>query len=146
MGTHGSPPYESSRLMGPPPQRIKQRSSVCRSGSRVRSRLPLPEPLGQDIFGPATNLHALVQGRGIGPAVGKQVVPRDQFAGFRLDGLADSLEPRRAAVLRLVQIDHRGPGALSAVGGVNVEIIAAGLERVGMRLELLARRVALTLQ
>src|SRR5207253_2132007 len=32
------------------------------------------------------------------------------------------------------------------VGGVNVKIIAAGLERVGVRLELLARRVALTLQ
>ena len=95
---------------------------------------------------PAPHLHALVKRRRIGPAVGQQIVPREQLAGFRLDGLADRLEPRRAALLGLVEIDHRGPRPLPAARGVDIEIVAARLERVGVRLELLAGRIALALE
>ena len=83
---------------------------------------------------------------GLGRPSGSRLFHASSLPRFRLDRLADRLEPRRAAILRLVQIDHRRPRALAGVGGVHIKVIAAGLERVGVRLEFLARRVALALQ
>src|SRR6478672_5173902 len=115
-------------------------------GNKARSaRGPLPEPFGQHIFGALADLHPLVKRRRIGAAVGSQVIPREQLADFGLDGLADRLEPGRPAVLRCVQVDHRGPGTLPGIRRVDVEVISAGLERIRMRLEFLARRIALAL-
>ena len=79
-------------------------------------------------------------------AVRKQIVPGEQLAGLWLDRLSDHPEPGRSAVLGRVQIDHRGPGSLSGLGGVDVEVGAARLERVGVRFELLPRRIALALK
>ena len=127
-------------------QRLAKLAAELEGRAHAYVRGPLPEPFGQHIFGAAADLHALVKGRGIGPAVGQQVVPREQLAGFGLDGFADRLEAGGAAVLGLIEVDHRRPGALAGVGGVHVKVVAAGLERVGVRLELLAGRVALALQ
>src|SRR5437868_1369952 len=84
--------------------------------------------------------------RRIGPPVREQVVPCEQLAGLRLDLLADQLEARSAAVVWLVQIDHRRPGPLPTLGGMQVVIIPARLERVGVWLELLSRCIALALR
>ena len=139
-------PLVKAEIMEPPPKRIKLPAAVGRTDSTVGSRRPRSEPFGQHIFGAAADLHPLVQGRGVRAAVRQQIVPGEQLAGFRLDRLADGLEPRRAAVLRLVEIDHRRPGTLPNFGGVDVEIIATRLERVGVRFELLPRRITLPLQ
>src|SRR4029078_12051317 len=71
---------------------------------------------------------------------------RQQLAGFRLDGLAAGLEPGRAAVLRFVEIDHRGPAPLPASFSMDEEIVDAWVERIGMRPEFLPWRIALALQ
>jgi len=107
---------------------------------------PLPEPFGQNILGAAADLHSLVKGRRIGLSVRQQVIPGKKLSCLRPDGLADRLETRGAALIRFVEVNHRRPGSLAAGGGVQIEIVAAWLERVRVRPELLPRRLTLSLQ
>src|SRR6185503_3333411 len=119
--------------------------TAATTGPNSRSAGAFAKPFGDDVLGPAPDLHALMEGRGVGPAVGQQVVPGDELARLRLDRLTNRLEPRGSAVLGLIEIDHRRPGPLPGVGSVKIKIVSARLERVGVRLELLPRRVALPL-
>src|SRR5206468_12386004 len=92
------------------------------------------------------HLHSLVNSRRIWRAVGQQVVPGQKLAGFGLNRLAHRLEPRGSTVLGLVEIDHRGPAALAPAFGVDEKVVAAGVERVRMRPELLPGSIALSLE
>src|SRR4029079_14607644 len=82
--------------------------STSASGTDPGQRV-LPEPFGQHIFGALADLHPLVERGRVRAAVRQQVIPSEQLPRFRLHRLADDFEAGRAAILRLVQIDHRGP-------------------------------------
>ncbi|VVT13056.1 membrane hypothetical protein [Sphingomonas sp. EC-HK361] len=107
--------------------------------------VPLAEPFGDDVFHPLHHRHALVQGRGVGAAVGAHVVPREQQPARRRHADARLGKPRRPALLDIVQVDHRGPCPLAAALAHLGPVAFAFVEVVMMHAELLARRIALTL-
>ena len=120
--------------------------SITGAGGRAALRpRAFAKPFCDDVFGPATNFHPVVERRRVERSVRTAVVPRKQLAGFGLDDLVDRLEPRCAARLWFVEIDHHGPGAVPRDSAIARIVDAVGLEIIGMRLELLTFRIALAL-
>ena len=87
-----------------------------------------------------------MQGVDIGGPVGAHVVPDQQHAAAGLDLIFQLREGGRAAAFRLVEIGHRGPAALTAIGAFKLPIFFALVKIVVMILELLSRLIALALQ
>ena len=87
-----------------------------------------------------------MQGPRIGAAIERHVVPDEDAPELRLDLEVEELEAGRAARLGFVEIDHRGPGPLPAVGLVFGPIGLVDVEEVGVLAEALALLVALALE
>src|SRR3569623_387958 len=105
----------------------------------------LAKPLRDDVLHARAHLHPLMEGRGVGCAVGAAVVPGEQLAGLGLDDLVDRLEARRAARLGFVEVEHHRPRALARDAAEALVIDAERLEIVGVLLELLPDGIALAL-
>src|SRR5580765_2154985 len=85
MGANARPTASANSSTSRPFTSRRWSTRLGRARADPLTRLALPEPFGQHIFGAAADLHPLVQRRWIGAAVGEQIVPREQLAGFRLD-------------------------------------------------------------
>src|SRR4051812_6073766 len=105
----------------------------------------LAEPLRHDVFGAFHHRHPLVERMLVRAAVRIHIVPGKQKPALWRDPDAGLGKPCRATFLDLVEIDHRGPGALAAIRLHGGPIFFALMEKVMMRAKMLAGRVTLAL-
>ena len=87
-----------------------------------------------------------MQGCRIDMPLRRPIVPGEQCSLFGQECTSEFAEQGSAASRNRVEIDHESPGALPRHGAELIEIGAAGLEIVRVRLELLPGRIALPLQ